>query len=486
MKRTFLLLAVLVFLIAPGTNAKDLQALFYHSSFLHPSEGPFVETYLKVFGPSATYVKTENGKFQASLEVTLLFKQDEEIKTWRKYNLLSGELSDTTGIIPHLIDQQRIPMPNGVYQLELFLKDNNDSSDPLEHAEMLGLEFDTDDLIYSGFQFIESYSVTENENILTKNGYDLIPYVGDFFDADAEQLTFYTELYNLDKKIGNQEDFLFRYYIESFETNFSLGEYSKYQRGKAASVNPLMAAISIRNLATGNYNLVVEAIDRNNQPLLLNKIFFRRNNPGMQLNLNDISSVDVTATFAERITDLDSLRFCVACLRPIGSMLENQFAKNVMDSEDLVKMQQFLFNFWKNRNDIDPEAEWNAYLEQVMQIEETYKTRIKHGFETDMGRVYLKYGTPNQAEESKHEPNSYPYVIWHYYHLGNQTNKRFVFYNPHLAGTEYFLLHSDAKGEIYDPYWQYALKGRNTNVERYEDTELQGGWGSRANELIRR
>ena len=485
MKRIILTLATLSFLITPAIRAQTLQALFYHAGFFSPVEGPYIETYLKVFGPSATFSKIDNGKYQASLHVTILFKQNDEIKDFRNYNLLSQEVTDTTGALPNFIDQQRIPLPFGVYQLELFLKDNNTDNDAVEHASMISLEYDQEKLRFSDYQFVESFSQSKEESILTKSGYDLVPYVGDFFPAEVENLTFYTELYNLDQAIGQNVDFLIRYYLESFETTISLSEYSRFQRQKAGPVNVIMASMSIRDLPSGNYNLVVEARDRNNAELMVHKIFFNRSNPGVQLNFEDISSVDITSTFAEKISDPDSIIFYTTCNYPVANSLEKQFIKNVVKSNDIKKMQQFMFNFWETRNEQYPEAEWNRYKQEVLKVEERFATRIKHGFETDMGRVWLKYGPPNDSEFSDHEPNSYPYMMWHYYTLNNdQTNKRFIFYNPHLVGTEYFLLHSDARGELYNPYWRVDLQGRNTSLRNYDDYDFDQGWGSRADSKI--
>jgi len=487
MKKNILILTALSFLAFSGIQAKELQALFYHASFFNPTDGPYVETYLKVFGPSAEYIKTSRGTYQASLEVTLIFKKEEKIADFRKYNLLSGEIADTSKELPNFIDQQRILLPAGVYEIELHLKDNNSPQNPVDHGEILAMEYDGKEVKFSDFQFVESYKSTQSENILSKSGYDLVPLVGDFFPAESKSLTFYLELYNLDKKLGAQQDFLFRYYLESFETNVALGDFAKFQRQKASLVNPIIGTMVITDLPSGNYNLVVEARDRNNELITMNKIFFQRSNPGMQLNLKDIQSVDITATFAERITSIDSMKFYVLSVVPVATSLETQFARNVANTNDIGSMQKFLYNFWKVRNELNPEAEWNKYREQVMAIEASYKTKIKHGFETDMGRVWLKYGTPNQVEESKHEPTSYPYVIWHYYHLdASQNNKRFIFSNPHLVGTEYFLIHSDARGEIYNPYWQYELQSRVSSLRNYDTKDVDGGWGSRASELFKR
>jgi GWxTD domain-containing protein len=479
MKRAVILWACLAFAMITQVNAKELQALFQHASFFSPTVGPYVETYLKVFGPSAEYVKTTRGTFQASLEVTILFKKDDKIIDFRKYNLLSTEMEDTTKGQQNFIDQQRIPLPFGVYQLELVLKDNHSKENPIENAYVLPLEFNNTEVKFSDFQFVDSYQATKQDNILSKSGYDLVPFVGDFFPSTVDNLTFYTELYNLDKKIGANQDFIYKYYLESFETNFSLGDFSKFQKQKASAVNPILASLQISNLSSGNYNLVVEARDRNNELIMSNKVFFQRSNPGMQINLSDIQSVDISATFAEKITSLDSLKFYLLSLAPIASLLENQFTKNITQTSEIDQMQKFLYNFWKIRNDKSPEAEWNAYKVQVLQIEDAYKTRIKHGFETDMGRIWLKYGAPDQVEDVKHEPNAYPYIIWHFFHLGNQNNKRFLFYNPNLVGTDYQLLHSDARGEIINPNWYRELTKRVENPDAI-------GYGSRALELFKK
>ena len=306
--------------------------------------------------------------------------------------------------------------------------------------------------------------------------------MGDWFPQEIGDIKFYVELYGLDKKIGLGEDFLFKYYLESFETNVSFDDFSFFQKQQAAPVNVLLNALSIKELPSGNYNLVVEARNKENELIDMNKIFFQRSNPGVQVQFTDIESVDISSTFAEKINDMDTLRFYLSSLLPISNSLEKQFITNVTNTPDKKKMQQFLYNFWKNKNLENPGAEWNRYKEMVMMVEDEYATRIRHGFETDQGRVMLKYGIPDDVNESKHEPSAYPYIIWHYYHLADQTNKRFVFYNPHLVGTEYILLHSDARGEIYNQYWQVDLHGRNTQLQNYDNFDFDKGWGSRSSE----
>lgn len=478
MKTFPLLWALLPLLTATPVQAKELQALFSNAAFFSQAEGPYVETYLMVFGPSANYIKTSEGTYQASLQVTMLFKNGEKIIDFRKYNLYSEEVKDTLSGLPDFIDQQRIPLPYGLYQLDLSIADNNSQAAPMVATSPVSVEYDKTILKFSDIQFVESFKATTQVNVLSKSGFDLVPYVGDYFPPSVNVFSFYTELYNLDKKIGENQDYLFRYYIESSKDQVVMDDFAKFQRQKSAAVNLLLVSIPITDLPNGSFNLVVEAIDRNNEVLAKNKVAFQRSNPGLQLDAADIRAIDITSTFAERVTSADSLVFYLESLNPIGNMKENQYVEKIVKTKDISQMQKFLYGFWKTRNDEYPEAEWSAYKSQVLAIEESYKTKVKHGYQTDMGYMWLKYGTPDEVEDSRHEPSAVPYIIWKYYHVKDQSDVRFVFTNPHLVGTEYFLSSSNARDDRYSD-------GRGTQ-DRTSSFGVQGFWGSRYSSNIRR
>jgi GWxTD domain-containing protein len=471
MKSLVFFTVLLCLMLGTSVQAKELQALFSNSAFFNQSEGPYVETYLKIFGPSAEYAKTPRGTYQASLQVTMIFKQGDKITDFRKYNLLSEELEDTLNGQPDFIDQQRISLPFGVYDLDLSIADNNSKESPIGNTFVAAMEFDNSVLKFSDIQIVESFKVTDLPNILSKSGFDLVPYAADFFPPSVEAMSFYTELYNLDKKIGENQTFLFRYYIESAKDQVVMEDYARFQRQKSASANPLLVTMPITDLPSGIFNFVVEILDRDNQLLAKKKIGFQRSNPGLKLDESDIKAIDISSTFAEKISSVDSLIFYLQCLNPIASIRENQWVDKIVKISDIKQMQKFFYGFWKTRNDQYPEAEWNNYKLQVLAIEELYKTKVKHGYETDMGYTWLKYGTPDQVDDSRHEPNAVPYVIWHYFHIENQSNVKFVFSNPHLVGTEYFLTYSDARDNRY-------TDGRDI-YNRTASFGSQAGWGSR-------
>ncbi|HPT14633.1 MAG TPA: hypothetical protein PK796_07595, partial [Bacteroidales bacterium] len=87
MKKIIFITAMLALTVPSYSNPSNLRAFWSYSAFCSPEAGPFVETYLSVLGKSVQYVKKENGKFQGSILVTMLFKQNDSIRDFRKYEL---------------------------------------------------------------------------------------------------------------------------------------------------------------------------------------------------------------------------------------------------------------------------------------------------------------------------------------------------------------------------------------------------------------
>jgi len=57
--------------------------------------------------------------------------------------------------------------------------------------------------------------------------------------------------------------------------------------------------------------------------------------------------------------------------------------------------------------------------------------------------------------------------------LANQSNRKFVFYNPNFAANDYELLHSDAVGEISDYKWKIKLMARDTDPFNIFNVDIQ-------------
>jgi GWxTD domain-containing protein len=308
--------------------------------------------------------------------------------------------------------------------------------------------------------------------------------VYNFFPESVNKFIYYTEIYNAQKTLGVGEKFLVTSFIRSFETGNTMKDFVVYRKMEAKPIVPVLNEYDISKLPSGNYEIVVEIRNKSNELVISNVLFFQRSNPSIQFDLADLASIDVYATFANRITSLDTLREFVQCLAPIATDLEKTFIYKQSKIADLVTNQQFFYNFWSARDMTNPEQAWRDYYDLVVIVNAAYKTQIQKGYETDRGRVYLKYGPPNIISESYNEPSSYPYEIWHYYELGtSQRNKRFVFYTTDLITNNFKLLHSDAIGEISNYKWQIYLNSRWYDPFNIDASQVPNIWGGEVHDL---
>lgn len=477
-----LLIFFLLFLSFQVFAAKP-QVFFNYSTFNMPKQTPYVETYLSVIGNSVGYKNTKPGFSKAEIEVIMLFKNHEKIIDFKKYILNSPEIADSLKIKPNFIDQQRFSLPNDNYLFELQIIDLNKKSDTLFYNDSIVLNYNNTDVQLSDICFIESYTPTVKPNMLSKSGYDLVPYISNFYPQSVSNLIFYTEIYNTQQVLGKDEKFLVNYFIESAETGVRLSNFNSFSRKNTADVVVLFAEMPIEKLPTGNYSLAVEIKSKTNTVLAEKRVYFQRANAAAQLNFDDLATINIENTFAGLIPK-DSIDEYIRCLRPLYSRADQVFADNQLKGKDLKLKQQFFYNFWNTRNPNAPEFEWLKYKEEVSKAQIAYGTKIKKGYETDRGRIYLKYGPPNAISQRFNEPNAYPYEIWHYHKIGNFTNRRFVFYNPDLVTNDFQLLHSDMFGEIQNPRWQVELNKRNTVVyDLYDEKAGKNQYGSEADDL---
>jgi len=236
--------------------------------------------------------------------------------------------------------------------------------------------------------------------------------------------------------------------------------------------------INIKQLPTGNYLLVNEARDRNNELVASKELFFYRDNQNAQFNMTNVLLTDVSNTFVGSIDVRDTLILYIDYLYAISTSAEKLYVKSQVLKADIDVLQKYFYNFWFERNNVDPEAAWLSYLERVKQANNDFKTVALPGYLSDRGRVYLQYGKPNAIAESHNEPAAFPYEIWHYYDINGQRDKRFVFYTQEIATNDFRLLHSDVVGELANYHWQRQLYSRTWDPYSIDDVIVPNSYGS--------
>lgn len=443
---------------------QSLTASFSYVPFYSP-DGPYIETYLSVHGESVVYDTIETNNLQGAVEAITIFKQNDSIIFADKYKLSSPLININDSTKPDFLDQFRISIAEGVYQLEFELRDVHElasENTPLTYKEILVINFPKDSLCMSGIELIESFQKATNKNKYTKSGIDLIPYPTNYYPPTAEVITFYAELYNMEKVLGKGSEFLITYALESQDNELGLEAYTKFQKQMANSTNVVFNQFSIKDLPSGNYNIVIEVKNNENESILIKKQLIQRSNPRITVSLDDLDNMSIQNSFAGKYSDKDILYKHIQSLSPISSSKERTFAFTHLEKAEHELMQKYFLHFWEQRDQLAPEQAWNTYQELLAKVDKEFGTPIREGYETDRGRVYLQYGQANTVAKMDQEPTSYPYEIWHYYKLEKQSNVKFIFYNPDLVTNDYELLHSTYIGEIFDVAWHYKLNKRDT------------------------
>ncbi|HNP49306.1 MAG TPA: GWxTD domain-containing protein [Bacteroidia bacterium] len=478
MKKLFLLVLVL---FAKLSSFGALNAFFSYASFDQPDRLPFIETYLNINGKSVKLAKDEKGKFRSTLEIQWVFKQGDKIVHFDKYNLHSPSVDSITQPVVDFIDLQRVQLDTGNYKLELKIADKNSLDPPFSLSQDIRIFFPKDKVSISEIEFLESFTKSTQTGSFTKNGYEMVPYILGYYPAELKNLKFYAEIYRT-KPLMN-EDYLVRYFIANSENRVLQNDLVNLKKQSPAEINVILGEIPLDKLASGNYTLSIEVRNKENKLITYRQQFFQRSNPmTVPLNNNEIANLDVNNSFISSVDDPDSLVEYIACLAPISAPLEVQIQENQIALKDVQNMKQYILHFWTGRDQNNPAAAWAAYMAEVKKVNAAYGTLNKRGYEADRGRVYLQYGPPNTITADNIDPNAIPYEIWHYYKLLNQSNRKFVFYNPDGVSNDYRLLHSDANGELQDDAWELKLHSRSQQFYDQDQQKSQDIYGTKTKE----
>ena len=491
--RRILFVFLSILLSISSLSGKEIGLEIAYSQFLDADSEPYLEIYFSLNGSSVDYVEQEPGEFIGGIEVTISVKGDSGMLGADRFRLLSPVIKDTSIITDAFIHQSRLAVAQGNIDLVIDIKDINEPEETYHFEQPLKVNFNLESISSSDIIMLEDYRPAEGAGVFSKSGYELIPLVNSgtaYFPEELNKISFYTEFYNTDKQLGRDEPFILKYYLRDQVKQQDLNEYASFARHNTGSVTPLLASFNIEELPTGNYELVIELLNRSGENVYSLKKFFYRKNNLAPVNLATLSDSVMMEAFMSQLGGLDSIFLFIKYLYPISSDNDQRMQDQLLAERNLDEMKKYFYGFWVRTNPDNPGKAWLDYHREVKIVNRYYTTSIRPGYMSDRGRVFLMYGKPTQTDSRRFEPSLPPYEIWQYNDINTpyvvrQNNRIFIFAEFQPSTNDYELFHSTAIGELSSNRWRYdmALRyaGANGNID--EDATAPE-FGSRTNNNI--
>jgi GWxTD domain-containing protein len=470
------ILFICLLLVSTSLIAKP-KVFFNYKVYYTPNHSAYVTTMLQFSGGTFKYLNTPSGNLKTSVEITQVFRLNDSIVLVDKYILDSPEMKDS--IVDDFFDIQNYGLDPGVYNYELLIKDLISGEEVKGEQSLKIKAIKSNKVEFSDVEFIQSANQSSEKNNFVKNGFFLLPYMTNYYPPEMDKIAFYLELYNSDTVIGNEEKFLLAYNISNYDTNEELDGIFQFQRLRTGEVIPVIGYLPIDAVPSGDFNLLLNVINKENDTVASKTIFFQRRSE-LKTNVLALDEIEIDDTWMSDISQ-DSIPYFLGSIMPISPRYEYETIRNMLKTTDTLTMAKYFYSYWLKTAPDNPAREWQKYRRSVYYCEGLFGTQIKYAWETDRGRVWLKYGAPDQFMDRPSEPSAYPYQIWHYYRIGQRSNIRFIFYNPDLITNDYPLLHSEMQGELQNYRWQNDLLKRDANSLNVDDPGGSAQYGGNAN-----
>lgn len=472
MKRTLILLfALMGSLIAHGQQQKEtpqeqrlpqqLNVHFDYAAYMLSDKRPYIETYLLIDGESVNYT-VNDVNLESKIDVTMIFKNADDLVEFRHFIVGNPPLPDTTDVFPDFTDVQRIFIPQGIYNFELKIKDLNAPdgyNKTISRHEIIAIDIPQKQAALSGIELLESFTPKRERTINLKNGYECIPYGKNVLPQETDYLRFYVELYNVAAELGDLGPCSIYTSIRHAHSLRTIAGHSSSTSVNAMNYYQFMKEINIKRLPTGPYFLNIEIIDKQNKTVCSASKYFERINPAAKLN--GYAQTQKTLGSSSEYTSTDTVASILNDMLLIADSTETATVSKAAASADMIIMQQTLHDFWIQRNQFGPDA---ALAKFASIANAAHQNNCSH----DQALLMARYGMPNTIVDRADA--AVPFVVWHYYKIGNLTNIKFVFVQQDGS---YTLLHSNMPCERQNETWQKTLFGNGR--PKPEDAEIIEG-----------
>ncbi len=452
-------------------NRLPIQIDVDHSSFAYDEDQSLVELYLAVDAASLDYYE-ENGAFAARVPLDLVIVRSEtadlpgalEDAVWSDSLLLQFTLPDTADLSEgqHFVHQLRTLVPPGEYELRLIVPPNtNTNRQELElRRDVLVPSFTENERTALSDITLASGIVQSDarEHPFYKNGLIVNPNANQLYGQGLPTLYYYAEAYATEEVADSGGEYTLLAYVSEANRPQPMQNLQKRTVRQARTHDVIVGQFDLGALPSGSYFLRVALLNEQNEAVVEQARKFFVYNPSIQRSAPVAMEMEFdTSPYAAMSEDEVDQAVDHALL-----IANDGERRRMRRTEDLDERRRALMEFWQKR-DSQPSTPVNEFKDDFYQrlqyVNDRYSTSRVEGWQTDRGRVVIRYGIPTAVEPHLYDPGMKPYEIWTYNSIPGEGQAMFVFADLTGFG-EFELLHSSVTGERTHPNWRGELVQR--------------------------
>ncbi len=356
----------------------------------------------------------------------------------------------------------RLPMilPPSTYDFTLSAQASNGEQIGKGDFKRIKLKsFDSDSLRASDIELAFKIFESENKNSpFYKNSLEVIPNPTAIYGNSVSTVSVYLEIYNLVRNLRLNSDSLYtRTYLSRNDLVLEETERRKVRRRTADAI-VYVEKIPIDSLLSGKYEYHFELSDSSFKPIIRRSKSIFIYNPDIKPEMVAERNIDALAMEFASLSEeqIDEAR------QQVEYIITGDEREIYKRTKTLEEKRKFFERFWAARGGITARR---AYMNKIEEANRRFSQGSTPGYKMDRGRVFIKYGEPQNIERENASSNQKPYEIWQYENLQAQGNVIFVFADRMGFG-RYELIHSTAIGEVYNQNWQQVVNQNNNRANR--------------------
>ena len=447
--------------LLPANSTGEIDFAVDVSGFRGPEEQTYLEFYFLCRPSEFTLEQKEDRVYVATFSIDLSITDDQEDIVFqtvqkREYQTDRPVVVTRRGEERVVLEQIAAGVSAGTYSAKVLVTDLNSGRYGEAIKPFIAQPLHSPELSVSNLQFSTLIQRADESNRFTKNGLLVLPNPLRIFEKWAEMpddgsykprnMFLYFEIYNLaPDSTGKEAAYDVYPAVTSHATEMTFPLPPKENRRITGTDGLDVIALDYMTFPEGVYTLDVTVRDAQAGTEASSSAVFEIVQPPPP-------PPPVTA-----LTEEQAKRG-----RRMLAILANKRERDLYDALDLEGKTEFLIAFWRMRDPTPATPENESMM--VFNERFSYADFQLGGAESDRGSVFIRYGQPEEIERHDSDNIMKAYQIW-YYTEGvdgdpsrtSDGGRHFFIFGDRRGIGRYELMHSSARGELYNPNWRQDL-----------------------------